>query len=55
MSPDLLFDALNLTNGPTDDWDNNLESFSSARDFCPSYGLCCLLSLDTGYLGFDWC
>lgn len=40
-----LIDALNLTNGPIDDWDSNLESFSSTRDFVPSsnisiYGIC---------------
>lgn len=31
-----LLDALNLPNGPTNDWDSNLESFSSVRDFFPA-------------------
>lgn len=44
-------DALNLTNGPGDDWDSNSESFSSVRGLFPSS----LLWLDPEYMGFYWC
>ncbi|KAI5666355.1 hypothetical protein M9H77_16208 [Catharanthus roseus] len=58
-----LIDALNLTNGPIDDWDSNLESFSSTRDFVPSsnisiYGFECGFFVDgtgpSGGLGMFW-
>lgn len=34
-----LINDLSLTNGPTEIWDTNLESFPSSRDFYPSIGI----------------